>query len=400
MRANAVHPARKIPSFLNPPPPAGKQRGAGFVDWLFGGNHAAEPLFQTEPQAAPDIKVTPPAEGTFWVESFFNALTEATTLFAKRHVELVHQEDPLTFYRVREVKIECKDAPAQFHRDVLSLPALVRNRVVKSRMQKAPGGEYLMLNDFFGSTIAADITLLEGQIVQTMVSYSGSRFMLKFAFEGDYVTGPALPAAHGMPETPAPPASGDAPASATMPTPTQARSADSQGNNDDAPPIQETLLRGREEERPLPGNRATPLQTMAPPEVPAVAKLRLRSLGSEVVVPLLEDNFPYTIGRHASFQGYCVRGEHDHQAAQLLHELERPDFCSFVSREHMVLDSFDPSTRQFRVAAAKGRNGSYFKAAAMPSHFLLPLTAMAKGDWLKLGGTSGDGVLEVRIEAA
>ena len=36
----------------------------------------------------------------------------------------------------------------------------------------------------------------------------------------------------------------------------------------------------------------------------------------------------------------------------------------------------------------------------MQRHFLLPLEHMAAGEWLKLGGTSGDGILEIRIEAA
>lgn len=392
MRANAYNPDKELPSFMNPSP-VNKPRGAGIVNWLFGPGSTPQALVHTEPAAGPEIKIAPPVEGTFWVESFFNALTEATTLFAKRHVELVHQEDPSTVYRVREVKIECKDAPAQFHRDVLSLPALVRNRVVKSRMQKAPGGEYLMLNDFFGSTIAADITLLEGQIVQTMVSYSGSRFVLKFAFEGDYVT---------RPDTPDPAASGVAAAAHAgpikpSPTPT-ATSADQDDN--DTPPMRQTQLRTLDEDLPPSGDRATPLHQMAAPAIRPLAHVRLRSLGTEAIVPLLEDNFPYRIGRHPSFQGYCVQGARDAQAVQLLQQIERADFCSYVSREHIVLDSFDPSTQQFRVAAARGKNGSYFQAAAMPSHFLLPLAVMAKGEWLKLGGTSGDGILEIRIEAA
>jgi hypothetical protein len=390
MRANAVKPVKDMPSFVNSHS-ENRQRGAGIVNWLFGPGNAPQPLVHTEPLPGPDIRITPPVEGNFWVESFFNALTEATTLFAKRHVELVHQEDPSTLYRVREVKIECKDAPAQFHRDVLSLPALVRNRVVKSRMQKAPGGEYLMLNDFFGSTIAGDITLVEGQIVQTMVSYSGSRFMLKFAFEGDYVTRSAPP----EPATLA--AAGAASAERGNPTPTQAQA----GIEPDRPlPLRQTLLRAREEDLPLSASRATPLQTMATPAIRPVANVRLRSLGIDLVVPLLEDNFPYTIGRHPSFQGYCVRGERDTQAVQLLHEVEQAGFCSFVSREHIVLDSYDATTQQFRVAAARGKNGTYFKANAMPSHFLLSLAVMAKGEWLKLGGTGGDGILEVRFEAA
>lgn len=387
MRTNAFKPDQAMPSFLNPRPES-RQRGTGIVNWLFGPGNAPQTLVHTEPLPGPDIRITPPVEGNFWVESFFNALTEATTLFAKRHVELVHQEDPSTVYRVREVKIECKDAPAQFHRDVLSLPALVRNRVVKSRMQKAPGGEYLMLNDFFGSTIAGDITLVEGQIVQTMVSYSGSRFMLKFAFEGDYVTRP-------MPPELTPTATGSADAS--KPTPTQ---ADAGTEQDSLVPVRQTLLRSREDDLAPAGSRATPLHCVSAPAIRPLANVRLRSLGIDLVVPLLEDNFPYTIGRHPSFQGYCVRGERDTQAVQLLHQVELTGFCSFVSREHIVLDSFDPTTQQFRVAATKGRNGSYFKANAMPSHFLLSLDVMAKGEWLKLGGTGGDGILEVRLEAA
>ena len=180
------------------------------------------------------------------------------------------------------------------------------------------------------------------------------------------------------------------PANTLRPTPTWSDTATGTHDSDLEPP-RETMLRNAPEELSLPGSRATPLQCMAAPEITPVANVRLRSLGTECVVPLQEDEFPYIIGRHPSFQGYCVRGERDKQAVQLLHEPERPDFLSFVSREHLVLDSFDPSTRQFRVAATRGKNGSYLKAAAMPSHFLLPLATMAKGDWLKLGGTSGDG---------
>lgn len=417
MRPHLAPVPKNPPSFLSPPITV-KPRSSGIVDWLFGAGNTAPTAMHTEPRATPDIRVTPPTEGNFWVENFFNALTEATTLFAKRHVELVHQEDPSTVYKVREVKIECKDAPTQFLRDVLSLPPLVRNRVVKSRMQKAPGAECLSLTDFFGCTIAAEVTLVEGQVVQTMVSYSGSRFFLKFAFEGDYVTramppeatpvpkaqAPTSPSSLANPASPSNPAGANGanagntistittapPACAARPTPTDA-----------APPARETMLRSRlDDDAPSRGSRATPLQRRATPQVQAVAKLRLRSQGAEVVLPLWEDNFPYTVGRHPDFRGYSVRGQRDNPCAPLLAEVERPEFSSFVSREHIVLDSFDPSTRQFRVVAGKGRNGSYFQGTDMPSHFLISLAVMAKGDWLKLGGAGGDGILEIRLEAA
>lgn len=367
-------------------PFAHNARSNGFLDWLFGTTPSSVPTqSQGVDKRSPQVKVEPPPTDNFWVESFFDALTEATTLFAKRHVELVTQEDPSTVYKVREVKIECKDAPAQFHRDVLSLPALVRNRVVKSRMQKAPGSEYLLLTDFFGSTLAADITLVEGQVVQTLVSYSGSRFVLKFAFEGDYVTRPEAP----------PGAIAEPVAQARIPTDTTT-SADGLAQ---ARPAQHTQLRTKGQVQPGASSEATPLKTHATQPVQVLANLRLRSGDAEVVLPLMENNFPYTIGRHPSFKGYSVSGQNDPLASQVLDAAEPAGFCSFVSREHLVLHSFDASTQQFQVSAGKGKNGTFFKATAMPTHFLLPLLVMAKGDWLKLGGADGDGILDLRIEA-
>ncbi len=398
MNTRVFKPKSAMPSFLQTDEEP-KQRAVGFLDWLFGASPAPDPILPAESpfvHNGPLIKVSPPQEGNFWVENFFNALTEATTLFAKRHVELVAQEDPSTVYKVREVKIECKDAPAQFHRDVLSLPALVRNRVVKSRMQKAPGSEYLMLNDFFGSTIGADITLVEGQVVQTLVSYSGSRFVLKFAFEGDYVTRLDLPNA--------PPASAPATSSALPPSATSEPQANTPVTSFDEtelhiPSPRETMLRTYPDEQDLNAGRETQLRPQAVAMIQPVANLRLRSLESELLLPLIENDFPYTIGRHPSFKGYCVRGRHEHQANQVLHEAEGVGFSSFVSREHLMLHSFDSSIKQFQVSTTRGKNGTFFRASAMPTHFLLPLSEMAKGEWLKLGGTSGDGILELRIEA-
>lgn len=389
MSASAFNPVEKS-SFQNNNL-NNKHRTNGFLDWLFGPTQAKGTTIAVEPIAEPTIKVTPPMESNFWVESFFNALTEATTLFAKRHVELVNQEDSLTLFNVREVKIECKDAPSQFHRDVLSLPALVRNRVVKSRMKKAPGSEYLMLNDFFGSTIAADITFVEGQTVQTLVSYSGSRFILKFSFEGDYVTRPESSTV----ESPNSQILGVISTAIT----TKLGEKMSEQDESDLSSVNETPLRSKHLDQFLSGCRETPLHLIAKSENKPLANLRLRSLDKEVLLPLLEDNFPYTIGRHSSFQGYCAFGQQEHQPSHLLHETEPKDFCSFVSREHIVLHGFDSSTQQFRVSTTKGKNGSFFKGAAMPSHFLLPMSAMEKGEWLKLGGASGNGILELRIEA-
>lgn len=400
----------RMPSFMVAP--TSVQRKAGFMDWLFGAapsNEQPAPM-RSEPPLKPELTVTPPTQSNFWVESLFNALTEATTLFAKRHVELVHQEDPSTVYKVREVKIECKDAPAQFLRDLASLPAEVRNRVVKSRMHKAPGAEYLDLQDFFGSTIAADITLVEGQVVQTLVSYSGSRFVLKFAFEGEYVSRPVsalAPATQEVAQAPVPVALVSAAAAHADTTTQPVPSAPSRDKPHTAPyivpangssAIQGTALRIPGTTSPEPSGDGTPLAKRAGTGPKPLAMLHLRSMDEQVSLPLQEDNFPYTLGRHDSFKGYSLQGRRDSQATQVLYESEPAAFTSFVSRGHMVLDSFDTSTGQFRVITSKGKNGSFFKAAAMAERTLLPLAAMAQGDWVKLGGTSGDGILELRIE--
>lgn len=401
-------PDQELPGFMSAPPVA-RTRTAGMLAWLFGSPRAEEAYMPDAPAPLPTQEPAlsveppqPPDSNCYWIETFFNAVSDAATKFTRRHVALLHKEDPSTVYAVREIKIECKAAPAQFQRDMASLPQAVFNRVMKSRVKNADGvNGLLVLDDYYGSTLVIDITLVEGHVVQTLVSYSGSRFELKFAFQGDYVTRPEepelqLPAADTA--APAPQAGRPAvPAVAEGGTLPEAAPAQPAGP---APlGVQGTLLRSRLT-AVVPGPQCTVLRTMgSAPGARPLAMLHLRSADEEVAVPLLEDHFPYTIGRHGSFRGYSVRGRQDPQALHLLHEREGPDFVSFVSREHIVLDSFDEVTQHFRVVAVKGRNGSFFKSASMPSHFLLPLADMARGHWLKLGGSGGDGILELRIEA-
>ena len=410
---------QELPGFMATPP-APRTRGTGMLAWLFGSPRkeedfslanmplppaASEPALSVEPPQPPD-------SNCYWIETFFNAVTDAATKFTRRHVALLHREDPSTVYAVREIKIECKAAPAQFQRDLSSLPQAVFNRVMKNRVKNADGvNGMLVLDDYYGSTLVTDITLVEGQVVQTLVSYSGARFELKFAFQGDYITRPETPEAPAAePEPVVPPSeavkvdkpaavAADAGKPATADATATGRAGPYFAPGQDFQSVRGTMLRTRPPLEAVPGVQHTVLRTLGAPAVTPLAMLRLRSLEQEVAVPLLEDNFPYTIGRHASFSGYGVRGQQDVQSTQLLHEKETADFVSFVSRDHIVLGGFDPVTRQFRVVAAKGRNGSFFKDAAMPSHFLLPMAEMARGHWLKLGGTGGDGILELRIEA-
>jgi len=142
---------------------------------------------------------------------------------------------------------------------------------------------------------------------------------------------------------------------------------------------------------------ATPLRVVAKDKPTAVAQLRLRSLQGEAVMPLLADNFPYSIGRHANRCGYAIKGQRDAAPAQVLADNEPKGFVSFASRDHLMLESYNSTTREFCVTN-KGLNGTFFRRTPMPKRFLLPLEKMAHGEWLKLGGTDGDAILDLRIE--
>ena len=388
------------PTFDNTPIKRGIAR---FIDSLMGpriNTPSAAPII-TEPDDG-GVFVMPPTDGTSWVSSFHNAVTEATTRFAQRYVALVHNELPSFGFEIRELRIECKDAPAQFLSAVLSLPQNVLNLSAKSRMGKADGAEILFLDKFYGVTISAEQTLLGGQLVDTIISYSGSRFVLNFSFDGEFIERPeafSVPAPTAVAAAvvqPAAPVGADA---SPVQTPEVVSFADIGAATTRRDPTLGTALRPMfPAGNPATSGQHTPLAQNVAIAPPAALQLRLRSLGSEVVVPLLDAHFPYTVGRHASFSGYSVRGRLAQEAQPVLHEVEKSNYVSFASREHLVLDSFDAVTQQLRVSTTKGTNGTFFKMAAMPKHFLLPIASMASGEWLKLGGKTGDGILEIRIE--
>ncbi|MBC7617915.1 MAG: hypothetical protein H7293_02800 [Candidatus Saccharibacteria bacterium] len=399
---NAQYPSADGPSFMNP---AAKTRMAAFFDWFLGANRddlADQGALRTPPPLnGPEVTVLPPASSSS-IDCFQNVLTEATTQLASRYA-ILHRLDPRNAFTVREVNIDLTGAPDQLVSDIGDLPPDVRNRAILLIMEAAPSAKDLLLfNDYFGSTLVTNITVVKGQPVQRMAAYAGCRFEVKFKFDGGVTTRPLAPAqpvpAHQHSEKPAcseVQCSQPQPEPETiyMPLPTAGLDAHPDENPGG---IQHTIL--RTDAPTLPSGQHTALNCTQAAAAPGIGTLHLRSLEHQAHITLLADNFPYTLGRHDSFKGYSVQGRCDAQATQLL-SLEPAGFKSFASRGHLVLDSFDPSTQQFCVVATNGKNGTYFKAAKMPERFLLPLAVMANGDWLKLGGNSGDNILEIRIEA-
>lgn len=374
-------------------PPAKKGLFASLLDKLLGTQPETPPLPNgplSPPVPGEDFEVVvPPASNGSSMEIFQHLLTDATTELASRYALLI-KLDPSTVFTVREVSIDLSSAPDQFGSDILAMSPDVRNRVITLIMQAAPNAkESLWLKDLFGSTLVADINTVQGQLVTRMAAFSGCRFQVRFKFEGTLISRPEPAPAPTQPAAPEPKNPSRVPQD-------DVASPDSPKNENIG--INETPL-------PPPKNKNLGIaETPLPPvkQKPAnqpVALLCLRSCGQEVSIPLMANGFPYTVGRHDSFKGYSVQSRHDNQLAPLLAQAEPAGFTSFASRGHLVLESFDAYTQQFRVIASNGKNGTFFKNQTMPDLFLLPLSQMAQGDWLRLGGDSSDGIVEVRMEA-
>ncbi|MCA0215564.1 MAG: hypothetical protein LCH79_20630 [Proteobacteria bacterium] len=361
----------------SPRPPF--QRCPSFIDRILGIQRRAlpqPPELERYREVVVEAPITPASQ--FGIEGLFNAVTEGSTMFARRHIQLVHNEDPTTVYSVREVRIECRDAPAQFLRDVVALPQAVRNRVIKNRIQKAPGVQGLLrLDEFYGCTLLTDSVMADGAMVQTLVSWSGNQFDVRICFDGDYITV-------------------DPEAAPASPEP-QAEATDVQQTDGDNPALYQTMIR-----RNTPGaahaSAETPLHSATGRVTPAIAVLRLRNGAAEATVPLHANGFPYIIGRHQSSRGYCVTGQKDVEGQAVLDTAEPPGAVSFVSREHLVLESYDESTHQFRVNTAKGRNGTFSGGLRTADRFLLALNQDKHEAWLRLGGLEADGILDICVE--
>lgn len=370
------------------------------LNWLFGHDGPAAGSPQHKPSGSPTVIVEPPVDTSSWVDSFNAALTEATTNYIHRYVAPMHREDPSIGFSVTKVRVEIKDAALQCVRAIESMPIAMRNRIVQLRMKKALGSEQLMFDNFYGLSICTEETLIDGQLVQAMVSYSGARFMLKFEFDGKYDT--LVPA--GQPDNAPKANTGDELPKTVPPAPQEDVAEVAMEMPAELPMPQIRAARGtpvRTTPAPNIGKaiRETPMYIPAMLQRPFVAKLRLRSLGVEAEVQLFADGFPYTVGRHPEFSGYAVQAkcEADLDQPKLLQQAETPDFTSWVSRGHLTLDAYDAASREFDVSCIHGKNGTFLDGEKMSGKFSLSL---ASNDWLCLGGASGDGILEIKLEKA
>lgn len=329
------------------------------IDWLFGPAETIE-KYWSEPDIELDIPDVEMGQTDSWLEAFNQALTQATADFIRKQVNPLHREDHSSGFSIRAVKVGMTEATRPCLEALEKLPPDLCSRIAKIRMQQAHGAKQIRLDNFFGISIDAESALLDGPVVQTLVSYGGKRVQLKFRFDGDYVN---LPSAD----------------TSLLPIETNKDVYDSHYVTDSTK--NETLLACFNELAS--SKQETPLaQSAALYTKPIIAKLRVKPYnGKELVVEIGENELPYTIGREPQGHGFIIETDD-----------EKPTIA--VSRKHLILQSFDPLAGHFFMYN-QSRNGTYDKGRQLPERFI---HTCAKDHWLSLGGFDGAGTVQISLE--
>jgi len=388
-----------------------RSRTAAFFDWILGADPAVDQEAVADRLREPEVVVAAPAERNSWVDSFHVALTDAATTFILQHVDPYHREDSTAGYSIRRVKVGFHQAAAPCLRAIQSLPPAMRDRIVLLRIKKAKGSEQLMLDQFYGMSILAEETLMDGQLVETIVSYSGCRFCLHFEFEGEYVTLPSTIPVEPSLDAITPYGSLNRAETSTIAI--EASSvASSSAPHTRGPVKPSATMRLGGQDTPLHrptsvtnSGRDTPLnRPFAKPTRKPLARLRLKASSEEVVVDLFEDDFPYTVGRHPEVPGFAVRPRNALASGvgltRLLASTQGPDSLCYVSRDHLTLHMPDFTSGEVMVdnlSAQRGKNGTYVNGIAKPLRFIHSVGSQHP---LCLGGSNGDGTLVLNMEPA
>lgn len=387
----------------------GRKAALRLLDWILG-SVPQEPQAFAEPRAH-DIQVEPQLT-TSWLQSFGAALTEATQTFVLHNVEPLHRDCDRTRFVVSQVKVGMRQSASGCLSALQKLPSAMRNTMALLRIQKAKGApEQLLLDRFYGLSILAEEaleTVVDDQLVETMVSYSGSRVLIRFVFEGEYILLPesqALPVAHGTGQSPlvdlnsiAEPAKHDEPHSATDTSLHRSSPSASGGIGSTETQLYPAKTLGNA----ACIGRDTQLYRPSRPVCKPLLKLELCADGVNSVVDLFAEGFPYTVGRHANQPGFSVRAANQSVGEAtdtgLVAQAHTADFLCYVSRDHLVLHLPDLQSGEIPVdnlAAQHGRNGTYLNGAAQPPRFIHLLRSHQP---LRLGAPRGQGTLDLRLE--
>jgi hypothetical protein len=392
------------------------------LQWLKGTSVSDENMPVTDDPLPPEseIRIDPPGQSS-WGESLKTAITDATSLFIQRHVQPYHVEDPCITYSVHRLKVGHNEAAALVVRDWLAMRQDMRDGISKIRIEKAKDAHVQIdLSGYYGISFHADDTLVDGQLVETIVYNGGARIKLQFEFEGEYITRPAP--VHRVHEEVVVKKDADESVQSTseIGTGTQASLAEPE-----KVPPNDHLAVQKLTERTMEANAdtvKTPMRTQPPVKnnetadiktpmrvirqvdcrLP-IARLHMRYGNQTALVDLFQDGFPYSIGRHHASNptqpGFAVLSKHDNAGTTqpLLQSIASTQVC-YTSREHLLLQQWDSATGDVRVdnlSAQKGSNGTWQSGQQLGQRFVY---STGQSQWLQLGDPQGGGILEIKIE--
>ncbi|WP_395668228.1 hypothetical protein [Rhodoferax sp.] len=392
------------------------------VDWIFGA-----PTEHQRAEADSGQSVLPntqmPPESTFaepetlpvWVdqsarsplEAFKDAITDATRLFCEQYVYPLYGLDQRTKYRITGIQMYVPLNKSSFLQVLEKLPIDVRNRMTRILVMAAPGAQdQLVIDDgFFGLSLDVEPVVVDGNTIRLIAAWSRDSAEVKFVFSGNYTSVDPKPLkSEAVPDrvaAPVPAAASDARAVDNEPEVISAvlvRQPEAEPTAiTQVPPVVPAFPARQSIETPLGPPRVKPASgkdtPLTKPSSRQIAQLRIQYSGQdqETTVAITADMLPFVIGREHTSTG---RFRHGISLADPTDDNK----ALLVSREHLELNQFHAETSNFYfINHGFARNGSYHQGIALPERFMLK--AMAPGDIILLGGSSGVGTVRITIKA-
>lgn len=399
-----------------------------FVNWTFG---ATEVPQRSEYQAlAGDIDIDrkeqafgfdtserPSDTVPVWVEqkarsaleAFKDAITDGTRLFCEQNVYPLYVLDERTKYRVTGIQVFVPRDKSSFLQPLEILPIEVRNRMARILVMAAPGAsEQLVVDDgFFGISLDVEPTVIEGQAVRLIASWSIDSVEIKLLFSGQYISVEPKPSVTSVKAER--PLEDKGAKVVQNPTPQLAGASEDLSKKTDSPhqpgpklspvePTPATTQKNKAVETPLgipvikvTTGSVTPFMT---PSARQIAFVRIQYAGQdqETTVAVTQDMLPFTIGREHTSTGRFKNGIS-------LADPKDPNLGMLVSREHLEISRYEPDSGTFfLINHGHPRNGSYHLGSALSERFMFK--AQSPNNVIQLGGNGGVGTVRVTIEAA
>lgn len=401
-----------------------------FMNWTLGNASQPDaPFLVATPHQEPidtENRSTPNAprtrvedEGTLpvWVEqnarppleAFKDAITDGTRLFCEQNVHPLYVLDPRTKFRLTGIQLYVPREKTSFLQILERLPIEVRNRMAKILVQGAPGAsDQLVVDDgFFGITVDIEPSVIAGEPVRLIASWSRESAEVKLVFSGQYISVEPKPSNQPDPvlQAPAP-----VPAATVLNPPVAVRQTVPVAAPDDLDaqaPLQTPAPTEPSEPRPRSSKAETPLGLPVPakrkgtdtplgvfkPRHIAMIRYRYADQDQETTVGITADMLPFMIGREHTSTGRFAHG-------LSLEDNQDTNRTLLVSREHLEINRFNANDATFYfINHAHTKNGTHHKGSVLSERFMMPIGKAQEPAVFQLGGCGGAGTVQITIEA-